>query len=399
MSYFDSCSSLHLEARVGHEIFEESLKLSIGLFGELLLALDVGNNMGGLGSKSLEVKFLKGSDLGSLELVEETSDTGVKDADLELGVEGNVLLLLEQLSELLTSVEELLGGGVKIGTELGEGSNLSVLSQLELHGTSDLLHGLDLGSGADTGHGETDVNCGSDTLVEQFSLQEDLAVSNGNHVSGNICGHITSLGLNDWEGSEGTTTVVLVHLGGTLEETGMEIEHITGVSLTTWGTSQKEGHLTVSDGLLGQIVVDDKAVHAVVTEVLANSAAGVRGQELEGSGIGSSGSNDDGVLEGITISKEAHDVGDGGSLLTDSNVDAVEGLVGVTLVKGSLLVKNGVDSDGSLSGLTISNDQLTLTTANWHLKLLINKSLVTSYNNNHELMECWQGALSLFRSY
>merc|ERR1712195_204981 len=51
------------------------------------------------------------------------------------------------------------------------------------------------------------------------------------------------------------------------------------ISLTTWGTSKEERHLTVSDGLLGQIVVDDKAVHAVVTEVLANSTAGVRGQE------------------------------------------------------------------------------------------------------------------------
>ena len=40
---------------------------------------------------------------------------------------------------------------------------LSVLGQLELHGTSDLLHGLGLSSRTDTGHGETDVDSGSDT--------------------------------------------------------------------------------------------------------------------------------------------------------------------------------------------------------------------------------------------
>jgi hypothetical protein len=57
---------------------------------------------------------------------------------------------------------------------LGESGNLTVLGQEELQGTSDLLHGLDLGSGTDTGHGQTDVNSGTDTLVEELGFQEDL---------------------------------------------------------------------------------------------------------------------------------------------------------------------------------------------------------------------------------
>jgi len=264
--------------------------------------------VGVLGSDQSEVHFLELGDLRSLELVKETSDTSVQNADLFLSGDGNVLLLLEELGELLTSVEELLGGGIKIGTELGEGGDFSVLSELELEGTSDLLHGLDLGGGTDTGDGQTDVNGGANTLVEEFGFQEDLTISDGNNIGGNVGRHITSLGLNDGEGSEGTVTVVLVHLGGTLEETGMEIENITGVSLTTWGTSQKEGHLTVSNSLLGEIVIDDKSVHAVVTEVLTNSASGVGSQELEGSGVGGGGSNDDGVLEGVTFAEETDDV-------------------------------------------------------------------------------------------
>jgi len=111
----------------------------------------------------------------------------------------------------------------------------------------------------------------------------------------------------------------------------VQIEDITGVGLTTWGTSEKEGHLTVGNGLLGQIVVDDETVHAVVTEVLTDGAAGVGSQELEGSSIGGSGGNDDGVLEGITLTKEAHDVGDGGSLLADGDVDAEKRLGQVTV--------------------------------------------------------------------
>ena len=118
--------------------------------------------------------------------------------------------------------------------------------------------------------------------------------------------------------------MVLVHLSRTLEQTRVEVEDIAGVSLTTWGTSEEEGHLTVGDGLLGQIVVDDEGVLAVVAEELANGAAGVGSQELQRSRVRRSSSNDDGVLEGLALAEESHDVGDGGSLLADSNVDAIE---------------------------------------------------------------------------
>ena len=51
----------------------------------------------------------------------------------------------------------------------------TVLGQEELEGPGDLLHGLELGGGTDTGHGKTDVDGGSDTLVEQLGFQEDLS--------------------------------------------------------------------------------------------------------------------------------------------------------------------------------------------------------------------------------
>ena len=39
----------------------------------------------------------------------------------------------------------------------------------------------------------------------------------------------------------------------------MEVEDVTWISLTTRGTTEKEGHLTVSNGLFGQIIVDDQS--------------------------------------------------------------------------------------------------------------------------------------------
>jgi hypothetical protein len=80
-------------------------------------------------------------------------------------------------------------------------------------------------------------------------------------------------------------------------KTRVKVEDITGVSLTTWGTSQQKGHLPVGDSLLGQIVEDDDGVHAVVPEVLSHGNSGVRSKILERSGVRGGGGDDNGVPE------------------------------------------------------------------------------------------------------
>ena len=164
-------------------------------------------------------------DLEDGDVIEMTVDTSVDQRNHLVDSHGAVLLLLEKLSETLTTVEGLLGGSIQIGTELGESGNFTVLGQEELEGTSNLLHGLDLGGGTDTRDGKTDVDGGTDTLVEELGLQEDLTIGNGNDVGGNVGRHVTTLGLNDGEGGEGSTLVgFVVHLRSALEETRMEVE-------------------------------------------------------------------------------------------------------------------------------------------------------------------------------
>lgn len=50
-----------------------------------------------------------------------------------------VLSLFKELSQTNTTVQQLLSGSVQIRTELSEGSHLTVLGQLQLHGTSHLV--------------------------------------------------------------------------------------------------------------------------------------------------------------------------------------------------------------------------------------------------------------------
>jgi hypothetical protein len=123
-----------------------------------------------------------------------------------------------------------------------------------------------LGSGTDTGDRKTDVNGRSDTLVEEFGLQENLSISDRNDVCWDIRGNITTLGLNDWQSSEGTTTMFVAHLSSTLEETRVKVENISWVSLTSGWATKKKGHLTICDGLLGKIVEDDESVLSRVSE-------------------------------------------------------------------------------------------------------------------------------------
>mmetsp|Transcript_28947 Transcript_28947/g.63822 ORF Transcript_28947/g.63822 Transcript_28947/m.63822 type:complete len:222 (+) Transcript_28947:392-1057(+) len=175
------------------------LQVGVQLRGDLALGLQ---HLVHSGVHVLQDGGLGGGDVAGGHLVQEALGGGVHHNHLLLNGHGLELGLLQDLGQAGTPLQHVLGSSVQVGSELCEGSHLTVLRQLQLEGTGHLLHGGELGGGADTGHGQTDVEGRADTLVEQLSLQENLAVGNRNHVGGNVRGHITGLGLNDGEGSE-----------------------------------------------------------------------------------------------------------------------------------------------------------------------------------------------------
>jgi len=65
-------------------------------------------------SNGLQIHNFEFGDLTSLELVEVSSDSSEENDGLLLNGHWHVLLLLEKLSEFLSSVKKLLGGGIKI---------------------------------------------------------------------------------------------------------------------------------------------------------------------------------------------------------------------------------------------------------------------------------------------
>ena len=67
-----------------------------------------------------------------------------------------------------------------------------------------------------------------------------------------------------------------------LEQPAVEVEHVAGIGFAARRPLQHERHLPVGHGVLGQIVVDDQRVHAVVHEPLAHRRAGKRREVLAG---------------------------------------------------------------------------------------------------------------------
>merc|ERR1712100_581918 len=133
-------------------------------------------------------------------VVDQALHTGINDGDLLSQDQGAELGLLKQLTKALAALQLLLGGGIQIGSELGEGGQLVELGQLQFQGAGNLLDGLGLGSATHPAHGDTHVDRRTQTGVEQVGAEEDLTVRDRNHVGGDVSRNVTGLGLNDRQG-------------------------------------------------------------------------------------------------------------------------------------------------------------------------------------------------------
>src|SRR5207302_5309915 len=98
---------------------------------------------------------------------------------------------------------------------------------------------------------------------------------------------VTCLGLDDGKSGERTVAALLAHLRCALEQAAVQVEDVAREGLPARRTAEEERELTVGDGVLGEVVVDDEGVLSAVAEELAHGDAGVGGEELQRGGIGS----------------------------------------------------------------------------------------------------------------
>ena len=138
----------------------------------------------------------------------------------------------------------------------------------------------------------------------------------------------------------------------------MQIKHIARESFAPRRTTQQEGNLAISHGLLGQIVINNQRVLSAITEILTHGAARISGHILHGSGLGSRRCHNNGVFHGASLFKRTHHILDAGRFLSNRHIYAGHVL--------TFLVDDGVNSNSRFASLPVTNDQFALTTSDGH---------------------------------
>ena len=147
----------------------------------------------------------------------------------------------------------------------------------------------------------------------------------------------------------------IIQLCSSLQKSGMKVENVTRISLTAWRTADQKRKCTVSHRMFTQVIVDDEYIFSFVHKVFAHGAAGVRRNILQRAGLGSSSGYNGGVVHGAVFGEIFYKSSHSGTLLADGNVNTDDIF--------ALLVDDRIRSNGGFTGLTVTDDQLTLTAA------------------------------------
>ena len=135
----------------------------------------------------------------------------------------------------------------------------------------------------------------------------------------------------------------------------MQVENVAGIGLPARGALQKKAQGPVGDGVLGEVVIDDEDVLPLVHEVLPQGRGGVGRDILQRRRGAGRGVHHHGIVHGPPAGKVPHQLGDGAGLLADGHVNAEDAL--------ALLVEDGIQGDGGLAGLAVTDDELPLAPA------------------------------------
>ena len=164
------------------------------------------------------------------------------------------------------------------------------------------------------------------------------------------------LGLDDRQRRQRSAAEFIVELRGPFEQSCVQVEDVSRISLAPRRSSQEQRNLPVGYRVLGKIIIDHQRVAARVTEIFAHRAAGVGGDILQRGRDRWRKPRRRSYTPSLRVfSNTFDDAGDSGQLLPDRHIEAVDVL--------ALLVQDGVHGDGGLAGLAVADDEFSLASA------------------------------------
>src|SRR5215510_9216498 len=288
-----------------------------------------------------------------------------------LDVDGNrvVLRLFEDFHDALAAVDLRQGFRVEVRTELRKSRQFPKLSKVALEVSRHLLHRFQLRIRANARDRQPDINRRTHALIKQIRFQINLPVRDRDDVGRDVRRNVAGLRFDDRQGRKRAVAILFANPRRSFEQPAVQVKYIAGIGLTTRRPLQHERHLPVGHRVLGQVIIDNQRIHPVVHEPLAHRCAGIRRDILVGGGIRGRGIQDDGVRHRASFLEHRYDPGNGGLLLADRDIDAVERAVRLVAGRFSRFVEAGlvddrVYADGRLAGRAVAYDQFPLAAAN-----------------------------------
>jgi len=333
------------------------------LDGELVIAGPdaVAENLGGteVGGGVLGDKEKENRETGSWDNVQETGVNGeVTGSRNELGLAGTLDEPGGELAEAGEAKEETVGLVGVIGLLL-DGTNDGV--EGEGGSTGELVKGL----GTNTGNGLLGGDGRALTETEEGEVEVNLTVGNRDDVGGDVGGKVVVEGLDDWEAHQGTEESNTSEVTGTLKETGMQVENVRWVGFTTSWLAEEKTKLAVSDSVLRKVVVGGLVETTRVTVNLRNSGSGKVSGVLGTHGVGDWSEEEGGVVTRSTALQHLQKANGGRATGTNEGYNREKLAKGDDSGVADVRRNGGAKPDGGLTGLTVTNDELTLSVGNW----------------------------------
>ena len=319
---------------------------------QLVGALEAGAHLGRDMRRRLLDGLFRGRHAVQRDGIEQVRGQGQQDRDLRRRGYRGGFSLLEAGADAPAVLDGLAGVFVQAGAEPGEGLEFLELRIGELEIARHRPKGRALRLAADARHGLADIDRRQHAQFKQGRGEIDLPVGDRNQVGRNIGGDVLRLGFDDRQGGERAAAQILAQVSGPLQQPRVDIEDVAREGLAAGRPAQQQRQFAVGARMLGEVVIDDQHIAALLHEVLRDAGRGIGRDIGKASRVVAFGHHDHGVLHRAIVPQDRHGLGDGRRALTDGAIDAQDILVA--------LIEDGVDRDGGLAGLAVAQDQFAL---------------------------------------
>ena len=136
----------------------------------------------------------------------------------------------------------------------------------------------------------------------------------------------------------------------------MQVENVTWVCFTPWWSAEKQGKCTISSGMLGQVIINNEDILALLHPLFTNCTTRIWCDVLQWCKFGCCCCNNNCIIHGSEGFQCVYNRRYCRLFLTNCNIDTKDIL--------SFLIDNRIKSNGCLTSLSVTDNQLTLTTAN-----------------------------------